>query len=81
MQYFFLGSKKKSFYLYAVILVGGSLLPEYFIHFYNSYQKGKSTVPFYKWNIKELLNEPLSELQEAIYLKKRRDINDKKECE
>lgn len=69
LQYFFLGNKKRSPYLYAVILIGGSLLPEYGRYYYQSYQHGKNTAPIYKWNIKKLLSEPLCQIQEAIFNK------------
>jgi len=67
LQYFFLGSKKRSLYLYAVVIIGGMLLPEYVFHYYRSYQKGKIAEPFYKWDIKKLLSSPLKEIQHSVF--------------
>ena len=66
LQYFFLGNKKKSPYLYAVIIIGGGLLPEYGRYYYQSYQHGKKSVQFYKWNIKSLLKANLNEIKNSI---------------
>jgi len=67
LQYFFLGSKKSSLYLYAVLCIGGILLPEYGLHYYRSYLKGKTAQPFYNWDIKQLLSTPLRELQDQVF--------------
>ena len=67
LQYFFLGNKKKSPYLFAVIIIGGILLPEYFLHYYKSYQKGKTAQQFYKWDIKTLLSTSLKYLQDLVF--------------
>lgn len=67
LQYFFLGSKKRSLYLYAVVAIGGILLPEYAIHYYRSFRKGKTAQPFYKWDIKTLLVYPLKDLQKIVF--------------
>lgn len=66
LQYFFLGNKKKSPYLYAVILIGGSLLPEYGAYYYQSYQHGKNSASLYKWDIKALLSENLNEIKNNL---------------
>lgn len=71
LQYFFLGNKKRSLYLFSVIFIGTLLLPEHLGHYFNSFREGKDCAPFHKWNIKALLNEPLNEIREAIFNKEK----------
>lgn len=72
LQYFFLGNKKRSPYLFAVVIIGVVLLPENIVHYYNSYLHGKKSAPFHQWNIRALLNESLNEIRGAVF----KNVND-----
>ena len=67
LQYFFLGNKKRSAYLFGVIIIGAILLPENITHYYKAYLHGKRSTPFHKWNIRELLNQPLNNIRNAVF--------------
>jgi ubiquinone biosynthesis protein Coq4 len=67
LQYFFLGNKKRSPYLFGVIIIGAILLPENIAYYYSSYLQGKHCTPFHKWNIRTLLNEPLNKIRDAVF--------------
>jgi len=67
LQYFFLGNKKRSLYLYAVIIIGALLLPENITYYYQSYLHGKNSTPFHQWNIGALLYKPLTAIKDAVF--------------
>jgi len=67
LQYFFLGNKKRSPYLFGVIAIGALLTPENFIHYHQAYLHGKRATPFHKWDIKQLLHQPLNEIRSAVF--------------
>tara|TARA_B100000809_G_scaffold222378_1_gene231300 strand:- start:2480 stop:2914 length:435 start_codon:yes stop_codon:yes gene_type:complete len=60
LQFFFLGNKKRSPYLFGVITIGTLLTPEKITDYYRAYIHGKESTPFHKWNIRQLLNELLN---------------------
>lgn len=67
LQFFFLGNKKRSPYLFGVITIGAILLPEHFTHYYKAYLHGKNSTPLHKWDIHALLTKPLHEIKSAVF--------------
>ncbi|AXT60736.1 hypothetical protein D1816_10380 [Aquimarina sp. AD10] len=66
MQFYLLGNGKRSIYLFSVILLGSLLYPDKLKTFKSFYIKGRKAHPFYQLNYKNLLYQPLKELQTTL---------------
>ncbi|MCA5006619.1 Coq4 family protein [Sphingobacterium bovistauri] len=63
MQYLLMGNGKRSLYMYAMVLIGTLIYPEFIRYYLFSYQKGKSFYPFYNIEFKNYLSHSLLEVQ------------------
>lgn len=70
MQYFLFGNGKRSIYQLATMLAGTLILPEYLSSYIKSFRRGKSALPFYKWDFQHLLAENFAATQKLIFKKK-----------
>jgi len=67
MQFFYLGSGKKSIYSILTVMLGYLILPEYYEQFNKAYKRGMTAINFQKWDFEHLLNEKTSTLQAQIF--------------
>ncbi len=67
MQFFYLGSGKKSVYSLLTVILGYLILPEYYSFFNTAFKRGKTAINFQKWDFEHLLKEPTSTLQAQIF--------------
>lgn len=70
MQFFYLGSGKKSVYSLLTTVLGYLILPEAYKDFNKAYRNGKNAINFQDWDFEYLLNEPTKTLQAQIFSKK-----------
>ena len=70
MQYLLMGNGKCSLYMYAMIIIGTVIYPEFIRYYMFSYQKGKSLNTFHHIEFFERLKEPLKEIQWELFVKK-----------
>jgi len=66
MQFYLLGNGKRSIYLFSVILLGSLLYLDKLKTFKSFYIKGRKAYPFHQLNYKNLLYQPLKELQTTL---------------
>ncbi|WP_204263076.1 Coq4 family protein [Spongiivirga citrea] len=69
LQYLCFGNGKRSLYLFAVLILGTIILPDYMTYYIRSYIKGKRANSFYHFDFKKLLNISIVDLRRAIFLK------------
>lgn len=69
LQYFYLGSGKKSLYSFGTVLLGGLMMPEYFNYFLIAFKRGRTALNFSKWNFEHLLKEKTDNLRKLIFKK------------
>lgn len=69
MQYLLMGNGKRSLYMYAMIVIGTLIYPEFTRYYMFSYQKGKSLSKFHHIEFKDYLARPLIEIQHTLYTK------------
>ena len=70
LQYLCFGNGKRSLYLFAVIILGTIILPDYLKYYYDSYCIGKKANAFYHYDFSKLLEVPLSDFRQFIFRKK-----------
>ncbi len=71
MQFFLIGNGKKSKLARISAFVGFVLFPEYWRLYRSAYQRGKQTVHFSSWELKEFLSFNVSQFQKEIRLPQR----------
>jgi len=69
LQYLCFGNGKRSSYLFAVLIIGTILLPDYLNYYYKSYCIGKNANAFHHFDFKKLLNVSLTDLRFTIFSK------------
>ena len=67
LQYLCFGNGKRSKYLFAVVVIGTFVLPEYYKHYYKSYCIGKKANPFHHYDYKKLLEIDLFDFRRSIF--------------
>lgn len=67
MQFFYLGSGKKSVYSLLTTLLGYLIVPEYYKTFHQAFQRGKTALNFQHWNFEHLLGENINTLRAQIF--------------
>lgn len=68
-QYLCFANGKRSLYLFAVLILGTIILPDYLNYYLRSYKIGKSANIFHKLDFKGLLHIPFNDLQASIFTK------------
>ena len=63
------GNGKRSPYLYGAIVLGISILPDYYKYYYKSFKTGKAANAFHHFDYKKLLTVPISDFRKAIFSK------------
>ncbi|MBP4138643.1 hypothetical protein [Flavobacterium geliluteum] len=63
MQYYLLGNRKKSLYLFLVILSGTLFYPTEIGYFLKKYKKGQKALPFYYLDFSKMLLTPIESIQ------------------
>ncbi|MCV9929184.1 hypothetical protein OIU83_16075 [Flavobacterium sp. LS1R49] len=66
MQYYLLGNRKKSLYLFMVILSGTIFYPTRLGYFFKQYKKGRNAMPFYYLDFSKMLLTPISSIQKTF---------------
>ena len=69
MQYLLMGNGKRSLYMYAMILIGTLIYPEFIRYYIFSFRKGKSLSIFHDLEFKDYLSQPLVEIQYSLLIK------------
>jgi ubiquinone biosynthesis protein Coq4 len=69
MQWFLIGSGKKSLFTLGAALLGLIVLPERLKYYYQSYKNGKHALNISNWHFKALLLQPHQQLQQLIFHK------------
>ena len=67
LQYMCFGNGKRSKYLFAVVLIGTIVLPEYFKYYYKSYRIGKAANSFHHYDYKKLLYVNLYDFRKSVF--------------
>lgn len=70
LQYLCYGNGKRSLYLYAVILIGTAILPDYLRYYIRSYHIGKEANSFHHLDYEKLVNIPLDHLRSVFFHQK-----------
>jgi len=63
------GNGKRNPYLYGAIVLGISILPDYYKYYYKSFKTGKAANAFHHFDYKKLLTVPISDFRKAIFSK------------
>jgi len=63
------GNGKRSPYLYGAIILGVTILPDYYRYYYKSFITGKQANPFHHFDYKKLINISFNDLRMAIFSK------------
>lgn len=63
------GNGKRSLYLYGAVVLGITILPDYYNYYYQSYTMGKKANPFHHYDYKQLLNVNINDFRQAIFSK------------
>ena len=63
------GNGKRSPYLYGAIILGVSILPDYFKYYYQSYHIGKKANSFHHYDYKKLLKVNIHDFRHVIFSK------------
>lgn len=66
MQYYLLGNRKKSLYLFMVIISGTLFYPKQLGYFLKQYKRGKSAMPFYYLDFSKMLLTPIQSIQKTF---------------
>jgi ubiquinone biosynthesis protein Coq4 len=66
MQYYLLGNRKKSLYLFMVILSGTIFYPTQLGYFLEQYKRGKKAMPFYYLDFSKMLFTPIQSIQKTF---------------
>lgn len=66
MQYYLLGNRKKSLYLFMVILSGTLFYPTQLSYFIKQYKRGKNAMPFYYLDFSKMLFTPIKSIQKTF---------------
>ncbi len=66
MQYYLLGNRKKSLYLFMVILSGTVFYPTQLGYFLKQYKRGKKAMPFYYLDFSKMLSTPILSIQKTF---------------
>jgi ubiquinone biosynthesis protein Coq4 len=69
MQWFLVGSGKRTLFTTGAAILALLVLPERFNHYKSAYQRGKKAVNISGWDFYSLLKTPLSQLQHIIFHK------------
>ena len=69
MQFFYLGSGKKSVYSLLTTVLGYLFLPEVYKDYHKAFRYGKTAINFQDWDFEFLLKEPTKTLQAQIFSK------------
>ncbi|AOW21747.1 Coq4 family protein [Urechidicola croceus] len=67
LQYLCFGNGKRSKYLFAVIIIGTIIIPDYFKYYIKSYIIGTEVNTFHNFNYKKLLLQPTEHLKSALF--------------
>lgn len=67
LQYLCYGNGKRTPYLTGVLLLGTTILPEYFKYYYNSYLIGKQLNTFHHFDFKQLLHTDFECFRKMIF--------------
>lgn len=68
------GNGKRSPYLYAAIILGVFILPDYYKYYYKSYLIGKHANPFHHYNYKKILKVSIHDFRQAIFSKSQMEL-------
>jgi ubiquinone biosynthesis protein Coq4 len=68
MQFYLLGNGKRSIYLFAVIILGTLLYPDYLKLFLLKYHHGKSALAFHQLDFYKLLDQPLKRIKDTFLI-------------
>lgn len=74
MQFFYLGSGKKSVYSLLTTLLGFLIVPEYYKDFQEAFKRGRTAINFQSWDFEHLLSENINTLRAQIFNKKATNI-------
>jgi len=68
MQYLLLGNGKRSVYLFAVIVTGTLLFPDYAKQFVQAYRRGSKAHLFHHLDFSKMLFVPVAEIQSTLLI-------------
>lgn len=68
------GNGKRSIYLYGAVILGITILPDYYSYYYKSYAIGKNAKPFHHYDYKKLLYVNISDFRQSIFSKKHQNL-------
>jgi hypothetical protein len=71
MQWFLIGSGKKSIFTFGTALLSLLILPEHYKQYLTAYKKGKGAVDISEWDFKNLLFENTKTLRATIFKKQK----------
>lgn len=74
MQFFYLGSGKKSIYSLLTTVLGFFILPEHHQEFQQAYRRGQKAVNFQYWDFEHLLHEDVETLKSQIFQEKKENL-------
>ncbi|MBC7552810.1 MAG: hypothetical protein H7257_02400 [Taibaiella sp.] len=66
MQYYLIANGKKSPFTVATALFTGMVMPDYWSKFYKEYKRGRRARSIARWDFKELLDEPYTDIKKVI---------------
>jgi hypothetical protein len=70
MQWFLMGSGKKSIFTYGTALLSLLVLPEHYKQFFTAYKKGTAAIDISEWDFKSLLLHNTKSLRNIIFKSK-----------
>ncbi len=68
MQFFLWGNGKRSAYLFAVLVFGTALYPDYWVLFAKSYRCGRKALSFHQLHFAKLLHFPLARIKSTFLI-------------
>lgn len=74
MQFFYLGSGKKSIYSVLTTVLGFVILPEHHREFQTAFRRGLQAVNFQDWDFEHLLHEDVETLKAQIFQQKKENL-------
>ena len=74
MQFFYLGSGKKSLYSLLTTILGYLIVPEYYPLFHQAFRRGKTAINFQDWDFEHLLSENINTLRAQIFKQNTKNI-------
>jgi hypothetical protein len=69
MQWFLMGSGKKSIFTFGTAFLALLVMPEHHKQYFAAYKKGKTAIDISNWDFKNLLHENTKALKKIIYCK------------